>query len=167
MRRRTRVGAGIVGWAIGIAFAGGCATATLDVHRPIPIAIPAVAVALRDGTRGKMSPEEMKEFREIVVRELQRSGIQVVSKVTPDTTRVLGTVTEYDGGIRLVRYLTSYGPGTGIVVTRWAVAEPRTHDVGRCTIEGSVSMGTFGGSFEDVLEETGRALARFLKGDIQ
>jgi hypothetical protein len=152
---------------VALALASGCATATLDVHRPIPIALPAVAVALRDGTRGKMSPEEMKEFRAIVVRELQRAGIEVVTKVTPETTRVLGTVTEYDSGIRIVRYLTSYGPGTGNVVTKWAVAEPRTHDVGRCTIEGSISMGTFGGSFEDVLEETGRALARFLQGDIQ
>jgi hypothetical protein len=62
---------------------------------------------------------------------------------------------------------TSYGPGTGIVVSKWAVAEPHTHDIARCTIEGSVSMGTFGGSFEAVLEETGRALARFLQGDIQ
>jgi hypothetical protein len=150
-----------------LALASGCATATLDVHRPIPLAVPAVAVALRDGTRGKMSPEEMSEFRAIVVRELQRAGIAVVSKVTADTTRVLGTVTAYDEGIRLVRYLTSYGPGTGIVVSKWAVAEPRTHDIARCTIEGSVSMGTFGGSFEAVLEETGRALARFLQGDIQ
>jgi hypothetical protein len=157
----------MVAWAVVAALASGCATATLDVHRPVPLAIPTVAVALRDGTRGKMSPEEKKEFREIVVRELRRAGIEVVSKVTADTTRVLGTVLEYDGGIRLVRYLTSYGPGTGIVATTWAVAEPHTHDIGRCTIEGSVSMGTFGGSFEDVLEETGRALARFLKGDIQ
>jgi hypothetical protein len=52
------------------------------------------------------------------------------------------------------------------VVTAWQVRQGRSNSIARCRIEGSVSLGTFGGSFEDVLEDTGRALARFLKGGI-
>jgi hypothetical protein len=148
------------------AVAAGCAAAALDVHHPVPVAPPAVTIAVRDATRGSMSRAEVVAFREIVVQELARSGIRVVGSEEPGAARVLGTVTRYDDGNRLVRYLTSFGPGTGIVVSRWGVADRRSREVARCTIEGTISMGAFGGSFDDVLEETGQALARFLKGRI-
>lgn len=144
----------------------GCAAAALDVHRPVPVAVPVVTVALRDATRGSMSTEELVAFRSIVVQELGSAGIQVVGSKERGAARVLGTVTRYDDGNRLVRYLTSFGPGTGIVVSRWAVVDDFNQDVARCTVEGTISMGSFGGSFDEVLEETGRAVARFLKGRV-
>jgi hypothetical protein len=149
------------------ALAAGCAGATLDVHRPVPMGIPAVSVDVRDQTGNPISPEEMTSIRSIIVGELEGSGIRVVERAGPGAAHVLGTIESYDDGNRLVRYLTPYGPGTGIVVTRWLVQDARRRSIARCTIEGSVSTGAFGGSWQEVLEETGRALARFLKGDIQ
>lgn len=145
----------------------GCAGATLDVHRPVPMGVPAVALAIRDETGYPLPAEEMTRFRSAVVGELEGSGIDVVETTGRGAMQVVGTIESYDDGNRLVRYLTPYGPGTGILVTHWLVQDERSRSVARCTIEGSVSTGAFGGSWQEVLEETGRALARFLKGDIQ
>ena len=70
-------------------------------------------------------------------------------------------------GLRALRFVSRYGFGTGGLETVWDVKDARSTTLARCRIDGSVSMGTFGGSFEDVEEETGKALARFLRGDIR
>jgi hypothetical protein len=165
MRSRAKLSSLLL--AAAAAVAAGCAGATLDVHRPVPMGIPAVSLAVRDATGNPLPVPEVTSFRSVIASELRGSGIDVVENPGPGAARVLGTIEAYDDGNRLVRYLTPYGPGTGIVVTKWVVQDDRSRSIARCTIEGSVSTGAFGGSWQEVLEETGRALARFLKGDIQ
>jgi hypothetical protein len=145
---------------------GGCASATLDVLHPVPVALRAVSLSIDDATRGEVSQEQQKSLRGIVAQQLRDAGIVVLPEAREDAPRVRGTILHYDEGLRLLRFVTGFGFGTGRVVTAWQVRQGRSNSIARCRIEGSVSLGTFGGSFEDVLEDTGRALARFLKGGI-
>lgn len=146
---------------------GGCAAATLDVVSPVPFAIDTVSIAILDDTGGDMSPDQMRSFKRIVTRALLADGIQVLpSPARSGAPRVVGSVGLYAPGIRALRFVSRYGFGTGGLESTWDVKSGRD-TIARCRIEGSVSTGTFGGSFDDVQEETGKALARFLKGDIR
>lgn len=146
----------------------GCAAATLDVVSPVPTPIEQVSIALLDDTGGDLSPDQMRSFKRTVTRALLASGIEVLpSPPRAGASRIVGSVVRYDPGIRALRFVSRYGLGTGGLETVWDVKDGRSSTLARCRIEGSVSMGTFGGSFEDVQEETGRALARFLRGDIR
>jgi len=159
----------VTAWlALVAATLSGCATATLDVVSPVPVPIDAVKLVVRDDTGGDMSLEQLRELKRALTHELEDAGIAVVAPSSPATSvRLLGNVTRYDPGLRPLRFVSRYGFGTGTLDSTWLVADPRSSAASRCRIEGSVSMGTFGGSFEDVQEEAGKALARFLKGDIQ
>lgn len=146
----------------------GCASATLDVVSPVPVPVEQVSVALLDDTGGDLSPDQMRAFKRTVTRALLGSGIEVLpSPSKGGAPRVVGSVTRYDPGFRALRFVSRYGFGTGALETVWDVKDARGGTLARCRIEGSVSMGTFGGSFADVEQETGKALARFLKGDIR
>jgi hypothetical protein len=110
----------------------------------------------------------MRSFKRTVTRALLASGIEVLpSPSRSGTARVVGSVVRYDPGIRALRFVSRYGLGTGGLETVWDVKAGRDGTLARCHIEGAVSMGTFGGSFDDVQDETGKALARFLRGGIR
>lgn len=147
--------------------ASGCAAAELDVIRPVPIPIRAITLTLHDRSRGEMSPDDQAALREILVEQLEAARIAVLPAPAPGTANLEGAVLEFDGGMRPLRFLTGYGLGTGGIVTAWRVRTASSDDVAQCRIEGSVSTGTFGGSFHAVLEDAGRALARFLHGEIR
>lgn len=154
-----------------VLFAGalvGCASASLDVLSPVPIPITAVKLAVRDDTGGDMSSDDLKALKRTLTDELEDAGIAVVGPSSPSTDiRVLGNVTRYEPGLRPLRFVSRYGFGTGTLASTWLVLDPQSSTIARCRIEGSVSMGTFGGSFQDVQEDAGKALARFLKGEIR
>ncbi|HZR80809.1 MAG TPA: hypothetical protein VFD92_06910 [Candidatus Binatia bacterium] len=188
MRSRTRASAGsIARLAAGtfaclfVAATGGCASVALDVRQPVPVAIRRVTLAIRDETRGDMSDEQLSDFESVIASELRAAGIDVAdaSGAPPGdasearapgarvrTTAVVGKVLRYDPGNRLIRYVTGYGFGTGSLKSAWEARDPVTGEPARCVIEGSVSLGTFGGSIAEVEQQTGEALARFLRGGI-
>jgi len=146
----------------------GCASATLDVLSPVPVPVAAVKLAIRDDTGGDMTLDQLRALKRTLTHELEDAGIVVVPPSSSATgVRVLGSVTSYDPGLRPMRFISRYGFGTGSLDSTWLVADPHSSVLARCRIEGSVSTGTFGGSFDDVLDDTGKALARFLKGDIR
>jgi len=155
-------------WLVAVAtLVAGCASADLDVIRPVPFEIDRVVLTVRDDTRGDMSPSDVEDFRNTILDALEDADVAVVDPDARGASRVLGKVERYDPGIRAIRYVSGYGLGTGKMVTVWEVKDGRSQDVARCRIEGSVSLGTFGGSIVEVQEEMGRALARFLKGNIR
>ena len=155
-------------WPVALAaLTAGCASADLDVIRPVPFEIDRVVLMVHDDTAGDMSPSDVEAFRNTVLDELEDADIPVVDPDARGATRVQGTVERYDPGIRAIRYVSGYGLGTGKMVTLWDVKDGRSQSVARCRIEGTVSLGTFGGSIVEVQKEMGRALARFLKGNIR
>jgi hypothetical protein len=49
-------------------------------------------------------------------------------------------------------------------MSSWSLKDASGATVGSCQINGSISAGTFGGSFEQVVEKVGQQLVRFLRG---
>lgn len=145
----------------------GCAAANLDVTSPVPLPLDRVSLTIRDGTGGDMSQDQLRGFKRTITRALLAAGIEVLPSAKPHTARVVGQVERWDPGIRALRLVSKYGFGTGGLDTTWDVRDGSSAALASCRIEGSVSTGTFGGSFDDVQEEAGRALARFLRGDIR
>jgi len=145
----------------------GCAAAMLDVVSPVPMEVPSVTLAIHDDTAGDVSPDQMRDFKRTITRQLIGSGIEVLPSARRGSVLLVGSVLRFDPGIRALRFVSRYGFGTGALESEWDVEDGRGNVIARCRIAGSVSTGTFGGSFADVQEETGKALARFLKGEIQ
>lgn len=146
----------------------GCATASLDVLVPVPVPIDNVKLVIENATRGDLSPDQMRSLKRTVTAALEDAGIEVLApSATTPVARVVGRIERYDPGLRAMRFISRYGFGTGVLDSTWLVEDPYSNAVARCRIEGSISMGTFGGSFQEVQEESGKALARFLKGDIR
>ncbi len=149
------------------ALVAGCAAANLDVTSPVPLPLDRVALVIRDGSGGDMSPDEMRDFKRTVTRALLAAGIEVLPSPKKHSARVVGTVETWDPGIRALRMVSRYGFGTGGLDTVWDVQDAFGSSMATCRIDGSVSTGTFGGSFADVQQEAGEALARFLRGGIR
>ena len=145
----------------------GCAAANLDVTSPVPLPIDRVSITLRDATGGDVSEDDLRGFKRIVTRALLAAGIEVVPSPKKHTARVIGTIEQWDPGIRALRAVSRWGFGTGGLDTTWEVQDGFGSSLATCRIDGSVSTGTFGGSFEDVQQEAGQALVRFLRGDIR
>lgn len=145
-----------------------CAAASLDVLRPVPGEVRSVSLSVRDATRGEMSAEQLEAFRATIATELRHAGIIVDPRSRQKgTVQLVGAVERFDPGFRALRFVSRYGFGTGSLATSWKVQDRGSNVAAACRIEGSVSMGTFGGSFAEVQDEAGRALARFLMGDLQ
>jgi hypothetical protein len=153
--------------AVGSALATGCASATLDVVRPVPVALDTVTLTIRDESPDDMTPDQMRSLQRAVTRQLLDAGIEVLPSERRGVVRVVGSVQRYDPGIRALRFISRWGLGTAALNTEWEVEDRRSDSLARCEIEGSVSMGTFGGSFDDVQRETGNALARCLRGELR
>lgn len=146
--------------------ASACASAVLDVSSPVVFPVRTARLEIRDETRGDISAAQLRHLEEMLAGELRDSGIAVVEPRAGEVTDVVGTLESFDPGIRALRFVTHYGFGTGRMQSRWEVTDPRSEFPATCSIDGSISLGTFGGSFDDVEREVGRALARFLKGKI-
>lgn len=151
----------------GTTVALGCASATLDVVSPVPVPVERVSIVVIDDTGGDMTPEQLRGFKRTMTRALLGAGIEVLPSPKQNAARLVGSVLRWDPGFRALRFIQRYGFGTGGLETTWDVKDARSDTLASCRIEGSVSTGTFGGSFDDVQEEAGDALVRFLKGDIR
>ena len=149
------------------ALAAGCAAANLDVTSPVPLPLDRVSLTIRDATGGDMSEDDVRAFKRTVTRALIAAGIEVLPSPKKHSARVVGTIEQWDPGIRALRMVSRYGFGTGGLDTTWDVQDGFGSTLATCRIDGSVSTGTFGGSFQDVQDEAGAALARFLRGDIR
>jgi hypothetical protein len=165
MRFAARVGP-IVFLLPALLAATGCASATLDVLQPLPFAPRAVSLSIEDQTSGGVPSSDLWSFRSALVRQLRDAGIAVVPARRSEATQVTGEIVTHDPGNRAFRFFVGFGAGTSEVISTWQVREATGDEVAACRIEGSVSLGTFGGSVEDVYDEMGRALVRFLRGAI-
>ena len=134
----------------------------------MPAALDSVTLIISDDTAGDMSDEQLRSLKRAITHELLDAGIEVLPSTSRmGTVRVIGSVLRYDPGNRALRFISRWGFGSGGLETEWDVENRHSDSLARCDITGSVSMGTFGGSFDDVQHETGKALARCLRGELQ
>jgi hypothetical protein len=52
--------------------------------------------------------------------------------------------------------------GRGSFESTWRVVDSSGQEIGSCRVDGSIAMGAFGGSYDDVLEKVGERLGEFL-----
>lgn len=142
----------------------GCASARLEIVRPLPAPEQRVVLRLEGAPESRMTEEQRGRYQSLLTSRLSEKGITVVA-AQPDAHAAKGTVTKYDPGSRALRYLIGFGAGRGSLETRWDVLDQAGGVAGACRITGSVVMGVFGGSFDDVLEKSADRLGAFLKGE--
>jgi hypothetical protein len=73
-------------------------------------------------------------------------------------------VTKYNRGSRALRYFIGFGAGRGTLDSNWDVVDTKGDVLGACRIRGNITIGIFGGNYDDVLEKSGDRLAEFLSG---
>jgi hypothetical protein len=112
----------------------------------------------------QIDPEQLSSLRTILTTQLKRGGVTVVAGDQPDVHDVGGELTEYDPGSRALRYWIGFGAGRGSLDTTWTVRDDESKAIGVCQIVGSITMGTFGGNWDDVLIKVGKLLAQCLAG---
>jgi hypothetical protein len=146
-----------------IVLSWGCASAKLTVIKPLPSSEEKVTLAFEQSS--EITPSQASEFRTILSSRLQRSGVSVVAGDPPDVHDVSGNIAKYNPGDRALRYMIGFGAGRGSLDTTWAVrADTSPEPIGICQIVGSITMGVFGGNWNDVLEKVGDRLGDCLRG---
>lgn len=139
----------------------GCASAKLNVLKPLASQPGTVSLTLLDKTAKHVSDEDIGNLKAAFSDSLQKSGTTLVSTEKKDVPTIVGEIQEYDKGSRALRYFISFGAGTGNMKTAWKVVDPTGEEVASCNIDGSISAGVFGGSFYEVHDEVAKAFIKF------
>jgi hypothetical protein len=143
----------------------GCASAKLNVLKPMTSQPSTASLVILDKTSNKVSAEDIGNLKSAVSNELQKAGVTVVSTEKKDVATIVGQIQEYDKGSQALRYLIGFGAGTGSMKTAWNVTTPNSDELGSCNIDGSISVGVFGGNFYNVHEKAAEAFVKFFNGD--
>jgi len=138
----------------------GCgASATLQVEKDIP-AVPTrpISFTLVAAPGLRLSEQELNVLR---VRFIDSLAWEGGLRVGPnDAFKVIGTVTQYEPGIWLLRPLTP-----GLFDSTWVVVDEHDKEIGRAHISGSIYTSKFGDyvdGLDKVLEKVGERLSEFL-----
>ena len=107
----------------------GCASARLEVLRPLATPERRVALRLEGAPESKLSESERARYQSLLTSRLAEKGITVVAGQA-DTQTAKGNVTKYDRGNRALRYLIGFGAGRG---TLTMPVQPGRADLGRST----------------------------------
>ncbi len=142
----------------------GCASAKLTVVQALPSPEEKVTLSIEHVPPIEISPAQESEFRTILTSRLRESGVTVVSGGRSDVHDVNGEVAKFRPGVRALRYFIGFGAGRGSIDTTWEVRDESDRAIGICQIVGSITMGVFGGNFNDVLEKVGDRLGECLRG---
>jgi len=139
----------------------GCASAKLNVLKPLASQPSAASLTLLDKTDKNVSNEDISNLKAALSDSLQKSGTTLVSTEKKDVPTIVGEINEYDKGSRALRYFIGFGAGSGHMKSAWKVVDPTGEELGSCNIDGSISAGVFGGSFYGVHDEVAKAFIQF------
>jgi hypothetical protein len=142
----------------------GCVSTKLDVTRPLSGPVREVSLSVAPVTPELMSDLERSRLRTALTSSLIASGISVVPTDQSGAAGLIGVIVTYDPGERWKRAVIGYGYGTGTFRSRWRVVSAAGAVVGECAIEGRVTGGAFGGSYDEVIEKVGVDLRDCLLG---
>ena len=141
----------------------GCASAKLTVIHPLPAPESRVTLSIEESSQ--IHSEQLSGLRTILTTRLKQGGVSVVGGRPPDVHDLSAELTEYDPGSRALRYWIGLGAGRGSLDTTWTVRDESSEPIGVCQIIGSITMGVFGGNWDDVLVKVGDLLAQCLTGE--
>jgi hypothetical protein len=143
----------------------GCASAKLNVLKPMASQPSTASLAILDKSSNKVSAEDIGNLKSALSDSLQKAGVTVVSTEKKDVATIVGQIQEYDKGSQALRYLIGFGAGTGSMKTAWKVTTPTGEELGSCNIDGSISAGVFGGNFYNVHDKAAEAFVKFFTGN--
>lgn len=146
-----------------IFFASGCASASLTVVKPLPVPVRELSLEVKPAATAPMTEPQQSQLRTLIATSMADTGVTVTSKAK-HTATLDGEVHVYKPGNRALRYLVGMGAGAGSFGSTWRVVDDSGQEVGSCRVEGSIVMGVFGGSYDDVLEKVGERLGEFVTG---
>jgi hypothetical protein len=141
----------------------GCASARLEVLRPLPAPENRVALRLEGTPDSRLTDDQRARYQSLLTSRLSEKGVSVVASQS-DAHTAKGTVTRYNRGSRALRYFIGFGAGRGTLDSNWDVIDAKGDVLGQCRIKGNITIGIFGGNYDDVLEKSADRLAEFLKG---
>ena len=111
-----------------------------------------------------MNDEQKSRLRSTLTTSLVRKRVRVVPSHAEGAHALEGMITRYDPGNRALRYFVGMGAGRGHFSSEWIVNDPSGNPVGACRVDGSIGIGVFGGSYDEVLDRVGNELAEYLRG---
>jgi len=150
-------------WSSGLCLAllTGCnITSNLHVMQPVTPPTEEITLSLRSSTP-TISEERLSQLRTQLTTKLASEKIAVLPTPGPNTARLEGTVDHYDRGSRAKR--AWLGSGFGTFDSSWHVVDGAGREIGHCRIDGRLTGGWFGGSYEDLLDEIGERVAQCLR----
>ena len=144
-----------------LAICVGCASANLSVVQPLQAPIREVSLDFKPGPAAPLTDEQGSRLRTSLTTALSEAGVNVHPGATA-VDSLDGEIQRFNPGNRALRYFIGYGAGRGSFDSTWRVLDGTGQQVGACRVEGSIVMGVFGGSYDDVLEKVGARLGDFL-----
>lgn len=145
--------------------ATGCTTVVkMTAFKPVPQMPDRVALTIEDRTVDRMTPKQRSVLNEILREGLEDGGIAVVPAGQAGAPSLVGQITTYDPGSRLIRYCISFGAGKGHFASSWVLKDDAGAEVGTGAISGFIRAGIFGGSYKTLLKKSTEELVRFLNG---
>ncbi|MEQ1621707.1 MAG: DUF4410 domain-containing protein [Methylococcales bacterium] len=142
----------------------GCASAKINVLKPLASQPSTASLSLLDKTGKQISEEDFGNLKAALSTSLQESGTTLVSTEKKNVATIVGEIQEYDKGSRPLRYFIGFGAGTGHMKSAWKIIDQAGAEAASCNIDGSISAGVFGGSFYDVHDEVAKAFITFFTG---
>jgi len=136
----------------------GCATAKVEVLKAPPQRVNKVSLSFKPGPGARMTEDQQSRLRSTLTSALASSGIAVVSKTDGGVPALDGTIERYEPGNRALRYFVGFGAGKASFASSWTLTEPSGAVISECRVTGSLSIGGFGGSYDDVLDKVGDQL---------
>lgn len=142
----------------------GCSSVKLTAFTAVPQAPDRVSLKIEDRTQERMTADQRAVLNKIVRESLDDGGITVVAPGHAGAPALVGEITTYDPGNRLIRYCISFGAGKGHFASSWTLKDEAGTEVGNGVISGYIRAGFFGGSYKRVLKKAGAKLVQFLNG---
>jgi hypothetical protein len=136
-----------------------CATANVSVVKAPSQPVRRLTLSFAPGPDAqKITDEQQSRLRTVLTSALTSAGINVVSASEPGVPKLDGVIERYNPGIRALRYFVGFGAGRATFASSWRVMDPSGGVIGECRVTGSVAMGAFGGSYDEVLDKVGAQL---------
>lgn len=167
----------VVAMVFASAFGFGCSgSGSLQFVKQTPVrpltAFSTLEIAPFEAERGlateDLTPEMLTQMRTEVHERIHKKNLfQHVALSTEDTENVLLmqiTVTEFDSGSRIARYMVGFGAGKAKVTVNCKFVEKASNRlISETYIKGYLDMGLFGGSSEGAAEQVAKRLVSYIE----
>jgi len=143
-----------------------CAMARIERIEPVKPPAREVTLQIRVLPGAAMTEADLAELRALLTAGLEEGGVAVAAQPTRSSSIAEGRIADYEPGNRLTRFFLPYLAGEGLFESTWLVKDLGGGTIGQCRVHGRVAWGGPRGSWDDLLDEVGRAVAACLSNQL-